>query len=312
MASTLARMFGSGRSTTFLGLPGEASRPDIVLMGADTATPYEGVGAYCAGGADAIRAGAADFAANLGHVNFDLGGPTVPDGACVVDAGQIETDPKDAAGNRARIAARVAGTVQTGAVPVLLGGDDSLPIPMLEGLAGRGAPVWVVQVDAHVDWRDEVGGERFGLSSGMRRASEMGHVAGLVQVGARGIGSARPDDLRDARARGAHLVPMRDLARTGVAAALAPVPEGARVALVFDWDVLDPAIMPAVIARTPGGMDYWSAVELIAALAGRGRIVAASFAEFMPDRDIDGQGARTAAGLVATTLGCIARARAGV
>ncbi len=303
MASTLARMFGSGAVATFLGLPRAAPRPDIVLAGADTATPYAGVGAYCAGGADAIRAG---------DVNFDLGGPTVPEGACVVDAGQIETDPGDAAGNRARIAAHVAATVQVGAVPVLLGGDDSLPIPMLEGLAGSGAPVWVVQLDAHIDWRDAVGGERLGLSSGMRRASEMAHVAGLVQIGARGIGSARPDDMRDARASGAHLVAMRDLARMDVAAALAPVPAGARIALVFDWDVLDPAIMPAVIARTPGGMSYWTAVEAIASLAERGAIVAASFAEFMPARDIDGQGARTAAGLVATALGCIARARAGV
>ena len=312
MASTLARMFGSGDPTTFLGLPGDAPRPDIVLAGADTATPYAGVGAYCAGGADAIRAGAADFTANLGHVNFDLGGPTVPEGCRVVDAGQIACDPGDAAGNRARIAGHVAATVQAGAVPVLLGGDDSLPIPMLEGIGDRGAPVRVVQLDAHIDWRDEVAGERFVLSSGMRRASEMAHVAGIVQIGARGIGSARPGDLQDARAWGAHVVPMREVARADVAAALAPVPEGARIALVFDRDVLDPAIMPAVIARTPGGMSYWMAVELIAALADRGAIVAASFAEFMPDRDIDGQGARTAAGLVAAALGCIARARAGV
>ena len=146
----------------------------------------------------------------------------------------------------------------------------------------------------------------------MRRALEMAHVAGIVQIGARGIGSARPGDLQDARAWGAHVVPMREVARADVAAALAPVPEGARIALVFDWDVLDPEIMPAVIARTPGGMSYWTAVEAIAAVADRGAVVAASFAEFMPARAIEGQGARTAAGLVATTLGCIARARAGV
>lgn len=312
MASKLAQMFGAGRAETFLGLPGEAARAAIVLMGADTATPYAGVGAYCAGGADAIRAGAADFAANLGHVNFDLDGPVLPDGVVAVDAGQIETDAADPAGNRARIAARVAAAVGAGQVPVLLGGDDSLPIPVLRGLERLGAPVWVVQIDAHIDWREAVGGERLGLSSPMRRASEMAHVAGIVQIGARGIGSARQADLADARRWGVHLWPMRRLAREGLAGALAPLPEGAPVMLAFDWDALDPAIMPAVIARTPGGMSYWTALEAIASVAARGPIVAATFCEFMAERDIDGQGARCAAGLVAATLGCIARAGRGV
>jgi arginase family enzyme len=79
-----------------------------------------------------------------------------------------------------------------GAVPFLLGGDDSLPIPMLEAFgAHRGKRLTILQIDAHIDWRDEVGGERLGLSSTMRRASEMGHVERIIQVGQRGIGSAR-------------------------------------------------------------------------------------------------------------------------
>ena len=55
-----------------------------------------------------------------------------------------------------------------------------------------GRQVVILQIDAHIDWRDEVGGEHWGLSSNMRRASEMAHVTGIVQVGQRGIGSARP------------------------------------------------------------------------------------------------------------------------
>ena len=315
MASRLAEMFGAGAAETFLGLPrarAEAVQAGVAaaLLGADTATPYASVGAYCAGGAAAIRAGAADFAANRGHVNFDLGAPLAAEGA-LVDAGDIATDPGDASGNRARIAAAVASVAGAGAVPVLLGGDDSLPIPVLEAFADRG-PLWVVQVDAHIDWRDAVDGERLGLSSPMRRASEMGHVAGLVQVGARGIGSARAADLDDARDWGARLHPMRAVARDGLGPALADVPAGADVILCFDFDVLDPAAMPAVIARTPGGMGYWQALELIAGVAGKARIRAAVFAEFMAERDIDGLGARSAAGLVMATLGLVARAGARV
>lgn len=313
MASVLGRMFGAGEvgGGTFMGLPGGRDG-DIVLFGADTATPYASVGAYCTGGAAAIRAGASDLSANLAHVNFDLGGAMVPDGVRIVDGGDLPVDPDDAAVNRARLSEAVGAVARRGGVPVLLGGDDSIPIPVLDGLSASGRALWVVQVDAHIDWRDEVEGERLGLSSPMRRASEMAHVAGLVQAGARGIGSARPGDVEDARAAGARLFPMRRIAAEGIAPVLAAVPAGVDVMLAFDFDVLDPAAMPAVIARAPGGMDHWTALDLIAGVAAKARIVGASFCEFCPERDIDGQGARAAAGLVAAALGCIARPQAGV
>jgi agmatinase len=197
--------------------------------------------------------------------------------------------------------------IGAGAVTVLLGGDDSLPIPLIGAFAATGRRVWVVQIDAHIDWRDEVQGERLGLSSPMRRASEMAHVAGIVQIGQRGIGSARESDLAEARAWGVRFHPMRAIAAGGIGAALADVPEGAEVILCFDWDAMDQSAMPAVIARMPGGLGYWQAVELIAGIAGRARIAGLCFAEFMAARDIDGIGARTAAQLVTAAVGIVAR-----
>ncbi len=69
---------------------------------------------------------------------------------------------------------------------------------MLEAFGARGKTYTILQIDAHIDWRDEVGGERLGLSSTMRRASEMQHVERIIQLGCRGIGSAREADLQDA------------------------------------------------------------------------------------------------------------------
>lgn len=76
----LKDMFGGGDERgTFLGLPAaggwDALAADIVIFGADCATPYASVGAYCAGGPVAIRAGMAAYAGDTGRVNFDLGGP---------------------------------------------------------------------------------------------------------------------------------------------------------------------------------------------------------------------------------------------
>jgi agmatinase len=241
-------------------------------------------------------------------VNFDLGRVGFDAGA-VADGGDVPTDPGDAAGNRARIGAAVGRVLDAGAVPVLLGGDDSLPIPMLGAYAGRG-PVTVLQIDAHIDWRDEVQGERWGLSSTMRRASEMGHVGRILQVGQRGIGSARPGDLADARASGVEFVPAAEVARTGVARAVGLIPEGAEVVVVLDCDALDPSVMPGVIARVPGGLGYWDVLGLLEGVAGKARIAGMAVTEFMAPRDIDGQGAAVAAAIVTSALGLIARAEA--
>jgi agmatinase len=265
------------------------------------------VGFYCAGGPQAIRAAAASYAANLGHVNFDLGGPVLPDGVRAVDCGDLAVRMGDAEGNRDLIRGAIGAILDQEAVPLLLGGDDSLPIPMLQAFGDAGRQVVILQIDAHIDWRDEVGGERWGLSSTMRRASEMAHVTGIVQVGQRGIGSARPKDAQDALEWGVAFIPAGEVARAGVWRAVDLIPAGAEVVICLDLDALDPSVMPAVIGRTAGGLDYWHVLELVGAVAEKARIVGFDMVEFMPDRDIDGQGATVAAQLLAGVMGILAR-----
>lgn len=307
--STLGQMFGAREVDTFMGVPRcrDLSRlkARVAILGADCATPYATAGAYCAGGAAAIRSAAAEYAANLGHVNFDLGGVGWAEDA-VWDAGDLEQDPEDAAGNRSRIFGAVSQCLDRGAVPVLLGGDDSVTIPALEAFGARGTHT-ILQVDAHIDWRDEVAGERLGLSSVMRRASEMEHVGRIVQVGQRGLGSARPADLKAATDWGVAFVPGGEVARDGVARTVDLVPSRSDVILCFDFDALDPSIMPAVIARTAGGLRYWQALELIAGVAAKARLRGVVFTEFMASRDLNDLGAATAAQLVISTLGLLCR-----
>ncbi|GHF50457.1 arginase family protein [Seohaeicola zhoushanensis] len=312
--ATLAEMIGgSGTPGTFLGLDRAESvgaAADIVIYGADCATPYPWVGAYCAGGPTAIRAGSADYAGAVERVNFDLMGPLLPKGVRAVDAGDLATEPGDPSGNRDRIEAATRQILGNGAVPVLLGGDDSVPLGMLRAFDG-GAPLTILQIDAHIDWRDEVRGERLGLSSTMRRASEMAHVERIVQVGARGVGSAGMEALEAAQAWGAHLIPAHELDTGGIARAIGLVPEGARVVVCFDVDALDPAIMPAVIAPTAGGLSYREAMALIRGVAEKATLAGFDLVEFMPERDRDGIGARTAAQLLTSVIGLIGRQRAG-
>lgn len=310
--ATLGEMFGAEGAAGIFNLAEvgwQGLKADIVLFGAAGATPYPSVGFYCAGGPQAIRAASVAYGAAFAHHHFDLGGPVLPPGVLAVDAGDLEQDPSDPPANRGRIKAATETILQAGAVPILIGGDDSVPIPMLAALERLGRPLTILQIDAHIDWRDRVQGEDLGLSSTMRRASEMGHVSRIIQLGQRGLGSARPEDVADALAWGVAFIPMAEVATKGIDRALSLIPEGGDVVICLDVDALDPAIMPAVIGRTAGGLSYWQVMELVEGVAKRARIAAFDMVELMPERDIDGQGALLAAQLLSGVLGIIARQR---
>ncbi len=298
-------------SPSFLGFPdrlAEGRTPRAVIFAAGHGTTYPGKDSSgYALAADAIRAASQEDAALVEHWDFDLGGPLF-DGkpACCIDTGNIPTTMHDNAGNRARIEARTREILALPAVPILLGGDDSVPIPFLAGFAGHG-PVWILQIDAHIDWRDEVLGERYGYSNPMRRASEMAHVAGIVQVGIRGVGSARRTEIEAAQSYGSRFVTAREVHANGVEAALHHIPEGARVVVTLDCDGLDPGIMPGVASRSPGGLTYTQVIDLIAGLGQRASIAGFDLVEFYPPADIDGLSALTASRLLVNVVGTIVR-----
>lgn len=310
----LGALFGAtGKADTFLGLDAcpslDALSAPVALIGAPCASPYPSVGAYCRNGPDALRRATASFTANIERHDFESGGPLFPERRLrPVDCGNLSFDEADAPANRDTIRAAVRTIRDKGAVPVVLGGDDSIPIPMLEALANdTGARYTVVQVDAHIDWRDTHMGERHGLSSTMRRASEMPHVERIIQVGARGIGSGATGDYQDALDWGVTFVTAREVHRGGIQPVLDLVPPGSNLVLCCDVDGMDPTEVPGVIARCPGGLTYFQMVDLIQGLAGRGRFAAMDFVEFMPERDIDGMGALTVARVIMTALGTLAR-----
>ncbi|UHD45781.1 agmatinase [Aureimonas altamirensis] len=300
-------------SKTFLNLPARLQPHDelrAAIFGVGHGTIYPGRdGGGHALAADAIRAASQEDASLVEHWDFDLGGLLFEGGpVSCIDVGDVETVMGDGAGNRARIERKTRELLTQGAVPIMIGGDDSVPIPFLAAFAGHG-PIWVLQIDAHIDWRDEVDGERYGYSSPMRRASEMAHVAGIVQVGIRSVGSAGLTEVDAARAYGSRIVTAREVHNQGVEAALRHLPEGARVVVTLDCDGLDPSIMPGVAARTPGGLGYTQTIDLIAGAARRGRIVGMDLVELLPTADLDGLSALTASRILVNAIANIVRQR---
>ncbi|CAN7661246.1 arginase family protein [Pararhizobium sp. LjRoot238] len=311
----LGALYGAAsEAKTFLGLEtctslSELSAP-VAIIGAAGATPYASVGPYCRNGPDALRRATSSLTANVDRHDFDHGGAVFPAKTNrPVDCGNLPYVDNDSAQNRKAIGEAIDTILSRGAVPVLLGGDDSVPIPMLEALGrdGSGRKFTILQIDAHIDWRDVHMGESYGLSSTMRRASEMSHIEQIIQVGARGIGSAATTDYEDAVKSGVTFVTAYDFHEKGVGVVTDLISEGSHVVICIDADAFDPSVVPGVIGRSPGGLSYYQMVDLVKGAASKGKIAAMDFVEYMPERDVDDIGALNVARLITTALGVIVR-----
>jgi len=242
----------------------------------------------------------------LERYDFDFGGELLAGkDVKIVDCGDVTIIPGRWDENSRNATAVVKAILARGAMPIVLGGEHSITIPVLRAYEGRG-PVCIVHVDAHIDWRDEVNGIREGLSSPMRRASEMPWIRGMAQIGIRGIGSARREEFDNARKYGSVLIGAEELHRVGVEGIMHRVPSAERYYISFDADGLDPAIAPAVMGPAPGGVTYYEATNLFRAVAARGKVVGLDFVEVLPSLDVHNLTSRLAVRLILNLIGALA------
>ena len=320
----MERSLTTAPAVAFLGLPVQtdlsALDADVAILGVPRGVAYphqtERPGSSDAPGA--IRAASQRFARFIAHHDFDLGGELLAAATRVIDCGDVLSGAPDG-GSRAGYAPdegsavtaatdAVRAILERGALPIVLGGDDSIPIPVLRAYDGRG-PIVVVQVDAHLDFRDEVNGVRDGYSSGMRRASEMAWVGRIIHVGLRGVGSATTQDVADARAAGNVLITAREIRELGVETVFDALPDDAACFVTLDCDGLDPSIMPATNAPLPGGLTFDETAALLRGLARRGRVVGMDLTELVPALDVNGVSALVAVRLISNLLGALPGAR---
>jgi agmatinase len=256
----------------------------------------------------AMRAASLLILRGLERYDFDIGG-MLYDGKPIraVDCGDVWGDHLDVKGHVRRAEEAVRGILKAGALPIVLGGDHAIPIPVLRAFDQQ-EPLTLVQIDQHIDWRDEVNGVHHGLSSVMRRASEMDHIGEIFQIGLRASGSARPEEVEAANTYGAHLISAYELHDVGMKAILDRIQDGGRYYLTVDMDGMDPSIAPAVNAPAPGGVTFVQARELIHGLVRKGRVVGMDIVEITPKHDVNQITCITAGRLIVNLIGRAVRA----
>ncbi|WP_170432266.1 agmatinase [Ruegeria arenilitoris] len=194
-----------------------------------------------------------------------------------------------------------------GVIPVAMGGDHSITLPILRAVAAKHGPVALVHVDAHADVNDEMFGERETHGTVFRRAYEEGLIVPdkTFQVGIRGSGYAA-SDFTEAKGWGFRQFPAWELWQQNLSqiGALIRKEIGEHpVYVTYDIDSLDPAYAPGTGTPEIGGLTTPQALQLIHALGGM-NVVGCDLVEVSPPYDPSGNTALTAANLLFELL-CI-------
>jgi arginase len=231
-----------------------------------------------------------------GNSSTELGGAIGAE-IDLVDLGDLALDETGA--DDLRIEAAVAGICATGDIPLVLGGDHSISLPILKAIAAHHGPVEILHIDAHPDLYDELDGNRRSHATPFARIMEAGLAKRLVQVGIRTL---NPHQREQAAKFGAEIVSMRDFTVDKVPEMRGPL------YISIDIDGIDPGEAPGVSHHEPGGLRVREVIDILNRL--KAPIVGIDVVEFNPVRDVQEMTASVAAKLVKELAALATRNRA--
>jgi guanidinobutyrase len=187
------------------------------------------------------------------------------------------------------------------AMPLAIGGDHSITLPILRAMHRRHGPLALVHVDAHADVNEDMFGERETHGTVFRRAHEEGLInpSKTYQIGLRGTGYSA-EDFSEATGWGFQQFPAHELWGRSLASLGAEVRRDigdTPTYVTYDIDSLDPAYAPGTGTPEIGGLTTPQALELIRALKGL-NIVGGDLVEVSPPYDTSGNTALTGANIL--------------
>ncbi len=214
--------------------------------------------------------------------------------------------PVDCSGNMdqviGRIRSTVASVVQEQRIPVVLGGEHSVTIGALCGLATGNERIGLVQLDAHADLRESYQGSRLSHACVARRAvADLGMP--LFQFGVRAL------SVEEVKCRQRYNVQYLDaekLYREGFPVDLLPEDFPEKIYITLDVDGFDPSVVRATGTPVPGGPSWFQVMQFLALIIKGRRVVGFDVVELAP-KEHDPASDFAAAQLVYNTMGLIQR-----
>lgn len=216
----------------------------------------------------------------------------------VTDCGDVALTPGRIGDALPRIEAAADAVLAAGAVPVGIGGDGSVSLPLMRAAGRRHPGMVALHIDSHTDAYRYTPDDRYNASTQFTLAAEEGVVdaARSWHVGVRGF-TYCAGVLGHAEHLGFRVVTAEDLLRRGFAQAMAEFRDSAGqrpVYLCWDMDVFDPSVAPGVCTPSWGGLSAREGIALMRSLTGL-NIVAADFNTVSPPHDVGGLAAHLCA-----------------
>ena len=174
-------------------------------------------------------------------------------------------------------------------IPLTLGGDHTIALPILRAACKRFGPVALVHVDAHADSNEEMFGEKITHGTPFRRAVEENLLLNekVYQIGLRGSGYHH-DDFDWGRKQGFHLVEAHECWHRSLGPLMVDVREqiaDAPTYISFDIDGLDPSFAPGTGTPEPAGLTASQGFEIVRGCRGL-NIVGGDLVEVSPPFDL--------------------------
>jgi agmatinase len=238
----------------------------------------------------------------------------------VVDAGDVPMHSGLIEKSLKALEEVVMQIVGAGAVPLVLGGDHSIALPDVTGLARvRGwGRISVIHFDAHADTGDLQEGSLFGHGTPMRRLIESGAVRGdrFLQIGLRGYWPP-PDTLRWMAQQKMRCFEMAEIVDRGLDSvlneALGIAQDGCdTVFMSVDIDVVDPGMAPGTGTPEPGGLTSRQLLDSVRRICREAPVGGLDIVEVSPPYDSSNITAMLAGRVALEALSGIAFRRRGV
>jgi guanidinopropionase len=177
--------------------------------------------------------------------------------------------PYELQGALAEIEGFYRSVVAAGVVPLSVGGDHAISLPILRAVAER-RPVGMIHIDAHCDTGDDYMGSRFHHGAPFRRAVEAGLLdpTRVIQIGIRGT-TNDPDMWGFSQRSGMRVLGMDEFQDKGwrfAAEEARRVAGAGPVYLTYDIDSLDPSQAPGTGTPEAGGIMAIEALRLLRSL----------------------------------------------
>lgn len=207
---------------------------------------------------------------------YDLELDRDPSTAGIHTLDEVEPDMRGPAYMIGKVTEVVKPLLADGKFVIMLGGEHSLTCGAVAAYKAKYEHLSVLQIDAHLDLRDEYEGTPYNHASVMRRVFDM---CEFVQVGIR---SGCEDEYAFAKKKKLKPFFAHELDRDGKWMELALARLGQNVYITIDLDGLDPSVIPAVGTPEPGGMGWFDTLKLLRMVCERRTVVGADVMELSP------------------------------